>query len=341
MPSSSSTRRSRARSTATPRGSSRPTTTCAAPPRRSARCSTTPASRARDAARPRRPCWRATRGTRRPTPRWPASRGSRVRDARCRSSSSATTRAADLERLPGVAARRAPGAPRTRSSSSTTRRPTAASQAARAVAASQVIALERNVGFAAANNVGIRATHGRAGPAAQQRHDRAARGDRRAGRRGCGEVPRGGVAGPRLVDAHGRPELSFGAMLDRRWPSGGARRLQRQIDGDVRGSRDWLRNETTPRALRRLGQRRLPAGPAARRGRRRAARRALFPVQRGRRLLRRAPDARAARSCSRRWPTITHLRGRSRASQPEASRQAYAAATSPSTRSTTRSGRRS
>ena len=49
---------------------------------------------------------------------------------------------------------------------------------------SEVIALDRNVGFGAANNVGVRADRRAARPAAQQRHDRARRRDRPAGRSG-------------------------------------------------------------------------------------------------------------------------------------------------------------
>ena len=79
-------------------------------------------------------------------------------------------------------------------------------------------------GFAAANNVGIRATRGELRAAAQQRHDRAAGRDRRAWSRALRARPDAAVAGPRLVDADGRPELSFGPMIAPARPSCGRRR---------------------------------------------------------------------------------------------------------------------
>ena len=76
----------------------------------------------------------------------------------------------------------------------------------------QVIALDENLGFAAANNVGIRATRGElllllnsdtiVPPKAI---------DRLCAR--LADHPDAAVAGPRLVDAAGRAELSFGPML--------------------------------------------------------------------------------------------------------------------------------
>jgi len=84
--------------------------------------------------------------------------------------------------------------------------------AARAVTGVTVMPLERNVGFAAANNVAIRATQSELilllnsdtivpagaidGLVAALRED-----------------PSAVAAGPRLVDGDGRPELSFGAMV--------------------------------------------------------------------------------------------------------------------------------
>ncbi|HEX5473019.1 MAG TPA: glycosyltransferase family 2 protein [Vicinamibacterales bacterium] len=74
------------------------------------------------------------------------------------------------------------------------------------------IALDRNVGFAAANNAGIRATGGRLilllnsdTIVPRGAIDRLV--ERLAARPGTS------VAGPRLVDAQGRAELSFGAMI--------------------------------------------------------------------------------------------------------------------------------
>jgi N-acetylglucosaminyl-diphospho-decaprenol L-rhamnosyltransferase len=85
-------------------------------------------------------------------------------------------------------------------------------EAARAFATVRVIPLDRNVGFAAANNVGIRATESElllllnpdtivppgAVDALVARLD---------------ATPAAAVAGPRVVDAEGRPELSFGRMI--------------------------------------------------------------------------------------------------------------------------------
>ncbi len=76
----------------------------------------------------------------------------------------------------------------------------------------RVIALDLNIGFAAANNKGIRETAGElvlllnsdtiVPRGAIDRLVAALR-----------ELPRATVAGPRIVDAHGRPELSFGRMI--------------------------------------------------------------------------------------------------------------------------------
>ena len=191
---------------------------------------------------------------------------------------------------------------------------------ARAVPGVTVIPLDRNAGFAAANNVGISATEGElvlllnsdtlvpAGAidalVARLRRD-----------------PRIGVAGPRLVDGEGRPELSFGKMMGLavEWRR---KRLMRAIEHDIGDTRDWLRNETS--------------------------REHVVDWVSGACLLVRRRDAVAAGLLDERFflytedvdfcasirklgrkvlftpvATITHLRGRSRASQPEASRQLY------------------
>ena len=192
--------------------------------------------------------------------------------------------------------------------------------AARAVAGVRVIPLDRNAGFAAANNVGIKATQGElilllnsdtiVPPGAI---------DALAGR--LRRDPRIGVAGPRLVDGNGRPELSFGRMIafDVEWRR---KRLIREIERDIGDSRDWLRNETS--------------------------REHFVDWVSGACLLVRRRDAEAAGLLDERFflytedvdfcasirklgrtvlftpvATITHLRGRSRASQPEVSRQLY------------------
>ena len=193
--------------------------------------------------------------------------------------------------------------------------------AARAVPGVTVVALDRNAGFAAANNVGIRATHGElilllnsdtivpAGAidalVARLRRD-----------------PSIAVAGPRLVDGNGRPELSFGQMIS---PGVEFRRraLQQQIDRGADGpTADWLRNETS--------------------------REHVVDWVSGACLLVRRRDAEAAGLLDERFflytedvdfchsirklgrkvlftpvATITHLRGRSRASRPDASRELY------------------
>jgi len=193
-------------------------------------------------------------------------------------------------------------------------------EAARAVAGVMVIALDRNVGFAAANNAGIRATRSElilllnsdtivpAGAidalVARLRRD-----------------PAIGVAGPRLVGGDGRPELSFGRMIspDVEWRR---KVLLRRIERDAGDARHWLRNET--------------------------AREHVVDWVSGACLLVRRRDAEAAGLLDERFflytedvdfchairrlgrkvlftpvATVTHLRGRSRSSQPEASRQAY------------------
>lgn len=193
-------------------------------------------------------------------------------------------------------------------------------EAARAVPGVMVIPLERNTGFAAANNVGIRATHGElilllnsdtivpAGAidalVARLRRD-----------------PSVGVVGPRLVDARGLPELSFGRMMSPRYEWHRKNTL-RDIERGSAATLDWLRNET--------------------------AREQVVDWVSGGCLLVRRRDAEAAGLLDERFflytedvdfchairklgrkvlftpvATITHLRGRSRASRPEASRRLY------------------
>lgn len=170
--------------------------------------------------------------------------------------------------------------------------------------------MARNVGFSAANNAGIRMSRGDlilllnsdtlVPPGAL---------DALIAR--LAATPAAGIAGPRLVDAEGRPELSFGRMISplnefrqqRRpqpwidaetareqfvdWVSGACLLVYR-ADAEAAGLLDerfFLYTEDVDfcHAVRKLG------------------RKVLFtPVT-----------------------TITHRRGRSRASQPEASRQAY------------------
>ena len=173
-----------------------------------------------------------------------------------------------------------------------------------------VVRMERNAGFSAANNVGIRQSSGdlllllNSDTLVPPGMLDALIARLRA-------TPAAAVAGPRLVDAEGRPELSFGRMISplnelwqqRRTPQwietetareqfvdwvSGACLLVYRADAEVASLLDerfFLYTEDVDfcHAVRKLG------------------RKVLF-----------TPVA-----------TITHLRGRSRASHPEASRRAY------------------
>lgn len=182
--------------------------------------------------------------------------------------------------------------------------------AARKIPAVRVIEMGRNAGFSAANNAGIRATDGSlilllnsdtlVPPGALDTLMAALE-----------RTPGAGIAGPRLVDGDGQPELSFGRMISplnewrqkRRTPDwiaretareqfvdwvSGACLLARRLDAEAAGLLDerfFLYTEDVDfcHAVRRLG------------------RKVLF-----------TPSA-----------EVTHLRGRSRASLPEASQRAY------------------
>jgi GT2 family glycosyltransferase len=185
-------------------------------------------------------------------------------------------------------------------------------EAAERIPGIRVIRMGRNAGFAAANNAGIREARGDlvlllnsdtlVPPGSL---------DRLVGR--LAATADAAIAGPRLVDGEGRPELSFGRMISplnelrqkRRTPAwieaetareqfvdwvSGACLLVRRADAEAAGLLDerfFLYTEDVDfcHAVRALG------------------RKVLF-----------TPAA-----------EITHLRGRSRASQPEASRKAYRA----------------
>ena len=174
----------------------------------------------------------------------------------------------------------------------------------------RVIALDSNVGFAAANNVGIRATQSElvlllnsdtiVPPGAIDALVARLR-----------AVPAAGAAGPRLRDGNGHPELSFGRMIS---PLNEWRQKRRTVD--------WIDRET--------------------------AREQFVDWVSGACLLVYRADAERAGLLDERFflytedvdfchairglgrevlftpvATITHLRGRSRASRPDASRQAY------------------
>jgi GT2 family glycosyltransferase len=174
----------------------------------------------------------------------------------------------------------------------------------------RVIAMGRNAGFSAANNAGIAVSRGDlllllnsdtlVTPGAL---------DRLIAR--LAATPSAAVAGPRLLDERGRPELSFGAMIS---PLNELRQKRR--------SPEWIARET--------------------------AREQFVDWVSGACLLVRRQDAVRAGLLDERFflytedvdfcheigklgrkvlftpvSTITHLRGRSRSSRPEASQRAY------------------
>ncbi len=175
----------------------------------------------------------------------------------------------------------------------------------------RLIELAKNVGFSAGNNAGIRATRGElilllnndtiVPPGAIDRLVARLQAHREAA-----------VAGPRLVDGSGRLEISFGPMIS---PFAELRQktIGRLYDRGFGPRRALGGPRVITRALRRLGQRRVPARVARRRRGRRPARRALLPLYRGRRLLRRQSARRAGASSSprrRRLLTCGADRGR-------------------------------
>jgi GT2 family glycosyltransferase len=183
-------------------------------------------------------------------------------------------------------------------------------EAAQAIAGVRVMRMDRNAGFAAANNAGIRDAAGDVllllnsdtlvppgaldGLLARLR-----------------ETPAAAVAGPRLVDGEGRPELSFGRMIS---PLNELRQKRRSVDWIEKETRreqfvDWVSGACL------LVHRADAEGAGLLDERfflytedvdfchaiRRLGRKVLFtPVS-----------------------TVTHLRGRSRSSRPEASQRAY------------------
>ena len=182
-------------------------------------------------------------------------------------------------------------------------------EAARAAGA-RVIALDRNVGFAAANNAGIRATNSRlilllnsdtiVPPGAID-----------ALVRRLLAVPDAAIAGPRLVGRGGVAELSFGAMIS---PLNEFRQKHR--------TREWTDRETAREQFVDWvsGACLLVYRADAERAGLLDERFFLYTedvdfcwsVRRSGRKVLFTPAA-----------TITHARGRSRATQPDASRDAY------------------
>jgi GT2 family glycosyltransferase len=183
-------------------------------------------------------------------------------------------------------------------------------EAAERIPGVRIIRMGRNAGFAAANNAGIR--EGRGDLVLLLNSDTLVPPgslDRLVGR--LAATADAAIAGPRLVDAEGRPEQSFGRMIS---PLNELRQKRR--------TPEWIQRET--------------------------AREQLVDWVSGACLLVRRADAEAAGLLDERFflytedvdfchavrrlgrtvlftpaAEITHLRGRSRASQPAASQAAY------------------
>ena len=184
--------------------------------------------------------------------------------------------------------------------------------AARNIPGIRVIEMERNVGFAAANNAGIRESRGDVllllnsdtlvPPGALD-----ALADKLSG------TAAAAIAGPRLEDAEGRPELSFGRMLspfNELWQK---RRTPEWIEAETRREQfvDWVSG-------------------ACLLVHRADAERAGLLDERFFLYTEDVDFCHAVRGLGRRVlftpvATITHLRGRSRSSRPEASQRAYRA----------------
>jgi GT2 family glycosyltransferase len=182
-------------------------------------------------------------------------------------------------------------------------------EAARAAGA-RVIVLDRNAGFAAANNAGIRNSRGELVlllnsdtivPAGAI--------DALVAR--LRAVPEAAVAGPRLVDSEGRPELSFGRMispLNEFWQKHRAR--------------GWIERETAREQFADW------VSGACLLVYRADAERAGLMDERFFLYTEDVDFCHAIRESGRRIlftpsAVVTHLRGRSRASAPEASRRRY------------------
>ena len=191
-------------------------------------------------------------------------------------------------------------------------------------------------GSRAANNVGVRAATAPLIAAAQQRHDRAGRRDRRARRAPAARPaprPRGRGWSTATAGRRSRSDRCCRRWTElaqrvrvARWPPSDAAigaRLRRATSSSRERDVDWVSGRLPARAARRGAS---PPGCFDER---------YLPVRGGRRLLRRAARARAAGSCSRPRADVVHLRGRSvRAAGAAGRRATTTAATSRSTRST-------
>ena len=182
--------------------------------------------------------------------------------------------------------------------------------AARRIPGVRVIDMGRNAGFAAANNAGIGESRGDlllllnsdtlVPPGAL---------DALIGR--LAATPSAAVAGPRLVDEHGHPELSFGRMIS---PLNELRQKRRTAEWIARETMreqfvDWVSGACL-----------LVHRQDAERAGRLDERFFLYTED--------VDFCHAVRSAGRKVlftpvATVTHLRGRSRSSQPAASQRAY------------------
>jgi N-acetylglucosaminyl-diphospho-decaprenol L-rhamnosyltransferase len=174
----------------------------------------------------------------------------------------------------------------------------------------RVMEMGRNAGFAAANNAGIRESRGDlllllnsdtlVPPGALDRLlERLA------------ETPSAAVAGPRLIDAEGRPELSFGRMISPLNELRQKRRTADWIDRETRREQfvDWVSGACL-----------LVYRAEAERAGLLDERYFLYTED--------VDFCHAVRSLGRKVlftpvATITHLRGRSRSARPAASQRAY------------------
>jgi len=192
--------------------------------------------------------------------------------------------------------------------------------AARAVPGVEVIALDRNLGFSAANNAGIRATQSRlilllnsdtiVPPGAIDALVERLRSRREAG-----------AAGPRLVDGDGLPELSFGKMVHP-YVELNRKMTMRAIERGDLSALAWLRRETSREAFPHW------VSGACLLVWRRDAEAAGLLDERFFLYLEDVDFCASLRRLGRKVlftpvATVTHLRGRSRASRPEGSRRLY------------------
>jgi hypothetical protein len=183
-------------------------------------------------------------------------------------------------------------------------------QAAQQIAGVRVIEMGRNAGFAAANNVGIR--EGRGDVLLLLNSDTLVPPgaiDALSGK--LAATPSAAIAGPRLVDGEGHPELSFGRMIS---PFNELRQKRRAAD--------WIERETAREQFVDW------VSGACLLVYRADAERAGLLDERFFLYTEDVDFCHAVRSLGRKVlftpvATITHLRGRSRSSRPAASQRAY------------------